>query len=122
MKQRKVLPRLHDIVGAIEEIEDYLTDNDFGRFQKDRMTYRAVERALEIISEARRQIPDELTAQHTNIPWVDVRTIGNILRHEYQRVAPLVIWQTAEKSLTQLKSAIKSMIADVQAQSQKPKT
>jgi uncharacterized protein with HEPN domain len=43
---------------------------------------RAVERGLEIISEASRHVPPDLQAPETEIPWRQIAAIGNLLRHE----------------------------------------
>jgi uncharacterized protein with HEPN domain len=68
MTPRRVLPRLKDMLSAIEEIKEYTAGFDYGRFQREKLTFRAVERALEIISEASRHIPAELTERHPDIP------------------------------------------------------
>jgi Ribonuclease HepT-like len=52
---------------------------------------RTVERAVQIISEAVRALPAELTERHPEIEWEKIASIGNILRHEYQRVDPAKI-------------------------------
>ena len=56
-------------------------------FEPDRRKRWLVERGIEIISEASRRLPDELKARHPEIPWSKVAGIGNVLRHEYERIA-----------------------------------
>jgi uncharacterized protein with HEPN domain len=51
---------------------------------------RATERGLEIVSEASRSIPAELQGLHPDIPWRQIADLGNLLRHEYQHVDPLM--------------------------------
>jgi uncharacterized protein with HEPN domain len=43
-----------------------------------------VQRAIEIISEASRAIPDDLTNTQPDIPWRKIRGTGNVLRHDYE--------------------------------------
>ncbi|HEB79602.1 MAG TPA: DUF86 domain-containing protein [Rhodospirillales bacterium] len=43
---------------------------------------RAVERGIEIISEASRQIPPEMKSNYPDIHWQEIASIGNLLRHE----------------------------------------
>lgn len=41
----------------------------------------ALQRAIEIISEASRHIPEETKARHATTPWRRIADIGNTLRH-----------------------------------------
>jgi uncharacterized protein with HEPN domain len=102
--------RLRDIIRAIEHCEDALDGEDFGSFVDNVVLQAAVERFIERISEASRHIPMELTAQFPEIPWGDVRTIGNVLRHEYNRIDPLVSWRMATASLPGLKIVVQRML------------
>ena len=47
---------------------------------------RALERSVEIVSEAAKALPDWLRETEPNIPWKDIIGIGNLLRHEYYRI------------------------------------
>jgi uncharacterized protein with HEPN domain len=66
---------------------------------------RATERGLEIISEASRSIPAELKKEALDVPWSQIASIGNILRHEYQRVEPLIVWNIIGEHLGPLEEA-----------------
>jgi uncharacterized protein with HEPN domain len=68
-----------------------------------------VQRAIEIISEASRAIPDALKARRPEIPWVQVRDIGNVLRHDYGGLSDPIIWRVATDELPRLKLAIKAI-------------
>lgn len=112
MVKRSVQIRLQDILNAIDEIGSYLESADFDAYERDAKTRRAVERCVEIISEASRHIPRELTDRFPDVPWAEVRAIGNILRHDYQRVAHHVMWRTATKHV----SALRIVIVELEAQ------
>ncbi|MDE1156157.1 MAG: DUF86 domain-containing protein [Acidobacteriaceae bacterium] len=74
------------------------------------MVFLGIQRAIEIISEASRHIPAELLDTERNIPWSSIRGMGNVLRHEYHRIASDVIWDAIQHDLPQLKSAIERMM------------
>ncbi len=95
----------------IDAIEEMMEGRDFSAFRADLRTSRAVERCLEIISEASRRVPEDAKASHPEIPWVEIAAFGNLLRHEYQRVDPYLIWKTATHSLPELREAVKDLIA-----------
>ena len=109
---RNHLPRLHDILQALDEVSKLTAGLDLPAYSSDFRVRRAVERCIEIVSEASRHIPEEEKAIFPDVPWRDVAGIGNILRHEYQRVADPVVWFTATRSLPELRPIIERMIAD----------
>jgi len=110
--RRKIQPALRDILDAINGIERVITGKGFDDFEADWLLRRGVERAIEIISEASRRIPPELQALRPEIPWRDVATIGNILRHEYQSTSGKIIWNVVKEDLPTLKAAIEAIAAE----------
>lgn len=70
-----------------------------------------VERGIEIISEASRHLPDDLKARHPEIPWPKVSGIGNVLRHEYQKIAHDVLWHVVQDDLPPLERACRVELA-----------
>ena len=110
MAAKSPLLRLDDIRAAISGIEEDVGSVEFADFSANRQLRWAVERGIEIISEANRRIPDGLKAQYPVIPWRKVAGIGNVLRHEYVEVAPDVIWAVVQDELPALKQAVDAMI------------
>jgi uncharacterized protein with HEPN domain len=90
---RKVRHALHDILEAIERVETITHDKTLAQFEGSWELRWLMQRAIEIISEASRAIPAELTSTHPEIPWSQVRGIGNVLRHEYQGLSDPIIWK-----------------------------
>ena len=74
----------------------------------------AVERGVEIISEASRHIPAELKDREPQIDWKSVAGIGNILRHDYANIADDVIYKTATARLDDLEPAVLRLLAYVE--------
>ena len=106
MAKRKVRPILAEIREAIEGIETHTAGKSSADFQRDWLLRLAVQRALEIISEACRHIPDELLLDAPDVPWKKIRGIGNVLRHEYYKIADDVIWEVVAENIGPLKEAI----------------
>jgi len=99
MSERIISPRLLDMIEAIERIHRVLEGISLEAFELDWEKRWLLERGLEIISEASRHLPDDLKLRQPGIPWIKVSGIGNILRHEYHRVAPDVLWKVALEDL-----------------------
>ncbi len=99
MPARSAAARLFDIMEAIAHIRSVLSGTSMEAFETDWQKRWLVERGVEIISEASRHIDAAAKARHPEIPWSKVAGIGNVLRHEYTRVAPAVLWKLAQDDL-----------------------
>jgi uncharacterized protein with HEPN domain len=97
---------LRDIADAIAAIEDFISGMDFEAFREDPKTIAAVERKLQIISEAAIRLGGEAERYCPGLPWGDIRGIGNWLRHEYDRIELPVIWRTLQADLPPLKAGV----------------
>jgi uncharacterized protein with HEPN domain len=97
---------LRDIYDAVDLIEQFTAGMDFEAFRRDAKTVAAVERKLQVISEAATRLGGEAEARYPGLPWRDMRGIGNWLRHQYERIELPVIWETVTEDLPALKSAV----------------
>jgi uncharacterized protein with HEPN domain len=80
-------------------------------FESDWELKFIIQRAIDIISEASRRIPDELKATRPEIEWRSIASIGNFLRHEYHSISDKVIWDVVQVDLPDLKIAIDAIAA-----------
>jgi hypothetical protein len=71
---------------AIAMIEQFTSGMDFEAFRSNPMAVAAVERKLQIVSEAAVRLRDEAERRCPDVPWRDIRGIGNQLRHAYERI------------------------------------
>lgn len=104
-------PRLSDIVEAIGYIRSDMDNATLESFAANRRKRWQVERGLEIISEASRHLPDDMKVRHPDIPWRKVAGIGNVLRHEYMRVAADILWRLVRDNLDDLEQACRTELA-----------
>lgn len=82
---------LHDVLKEIEFLQSIRSRETFESFRNNPAHIRAVSFSVLVISEAARRIPDTWLAAYPDIPWHAVRTIGNKLRHEYQRISETIL-------------------------------
>ncbi len=113
MAMRSIAARLDDILDNITYARLAIGNRTWGQYAEDPVIKLAVERALEIISEASRHIPEEDKARYPEVPWQRIRAIGNVLRHEYDRIDTDIIWDTATVHLQNLEPIITKMRDDV---------
>jgi uncharacterized protein with HEPN domain len=98
--------RLEDILGNIELIQAYTQNVSYDDFIRNRMCQDAVERCVSRISEAASKLEGSIEDLMPNQPWLQIRAVGNVLRHEYDRVNPIFIWRIVSEDLQSLKAAV----------------
>lgn len=105
--------RLLHIRDEIEGLSVALQGVTFEQYRESYTLRRVTERALQIISEAARALPDELTEKHSNTPWHAIIGIGNVLRHEYQHLDDRRLWEVVTIHLPQLYGVVGRMLAEL---------
>lgn len=105
--------RLLHMRDEIESLSKELAGLDFETYRQSYGLRRTTERAIQIISEAARALPEELRARYPEPPWGDIIAIGIPLRHEYHRIDDKVLWETATVDLPGLTPIILRMLAEV---------
>jgi uncharacterized protein with HEPN domain len=113
MPGRSPLLRIHDMLESIRGIEKAIAGKSFRDYERSWVLRSALERGIEVISEASRHLGRELKSQHKEVRWKDIAGIGNILRHEYQRVDGQIIWKAIKDDLPALKEALMAMRASL---------
>ena len=98
--------RLLDIRDNIYRARMFVAGLDYQAFRDNQLVFYAVTRALEIISEASRRLPDDMKARHPNIPWQEMAGAGNVYRHDYEDVRERLIWGTMQNRLPDLLAAV----------------
>jgi uncharacterized protein with HEPN domain len=102
-----------EMLDYIEQASSYVAGMTFEQYSSDQKTQRAVERCIEVISEASRHIPDEIKGRRPDIPWRDVATVGNVFRHNYYAVAARIVWDTVRLNLPALELAMRAIKSEL---------
>jgi uncharacterized protein with HEPN domain len=105
-----------DILETIDVARETCLGIGRDEFYANRVRFLAAQRALEIISEASRHLPDEILARHPRQPWPQIKAYGNFVRHEYFRIDDWTIWDAIQSSLPSLEA----VILEEQARLQRP--
>jgi uncharacterized protein with HEPN domain len=111
---RNVHPAVHDILETIARVQEKTAGRTLIDLRADWELRFIVERAIEIISEASRRLPDDLKATRQEIPWPSVAGIGNILRHEYHSVSDKIIWDVVSCDLPALRKAVEAIAKTIE--------
>ena len=117
VEKRNPIDFLIDILDSIEKIENFIEGFDFEGFSKDTKTIYAVVRALEIIGEATKNVPNSLKVEHPEVPWRDMAGFRDKVVHGYFGVDLEVVWDTAVDDAPSLKPLIAKILDETETRS-----
>jgi uncharacterized protein with HEPN domain len=106
------LDYLEDILDAMEKAEIMLENVDYARFEADFRVNFAVIRALEIIGEATKRIPDQVRNQYDEIPWKGMAGMRDRIIHGYDQVDLETVWDVVKRDIPRIRPFIKQIIQE----------
>lgn len=107
------IERLYHIIDAINSIEDFTKDIDYDSYINDFKLRLALVKLLEIIGEASNGISEETQKNFTDIEWIILKSIRNILVHEYFGIDYDIIWDSIKNNIPDLKEKINRIISNL---------
>lgn len=103
--------RIEDMLGAIASVQRHIDGLTRQQFIADEKSVHAVAYALSIIGEASAHLPPELRARYPDVPWSQTRQMRNFVIHQYGKLDPLVLWETAVSDLSPLVQQLQEILA-----------
>ena len=84
----------------------------FDQFAEDDKTTYAVIRALEIMGEATKHIPENVRKKHPKVSWREMAGIRDKLIHDYFGVKVETVWSAVEEKLSDLEEQTKAVLGE----------
>ncbi len=104
------LNRVRHVLEEITYLESFQQVGGAKVLSSDPTLSRAAAYSLQNISEAVRNIPENMLAEVSGVEWAKIKGIGNITRHEYFRVDPNILWKTITSDLDELREAMNQLL------------
>ena len=111
--KREYSDYVEDILNAMGKAAFFIKDMSYENFMNDDKTVFAVIRAIEIIGEATKHVPDEARKNYPEIPWKDMAGMRDVLIHDYIGVDVETVWLTVKDKIPQIKPLIEKMAKDL---------
>lgn len=103
---------VEDILEAMDKAELLLEGVTYDRFEADFRINFAVVRALEIIGEASKRLPEDLRQKYPGIPWKGMAGMRDRIIHGYDNVDLQIVWDVVKKDIPQIKPQVQQILTD----------
>lgn len=97
---------IEHIIENITDIESFVKNIDKDKFLNNKEKQNAVIRSLEIIGEAVKNLPQNITNKYSNIPWKEIAGTRDKITHHYFGVDLELIWKIIKENIPELKKGI----------------
>ena len=108
---------LDDMLDHAQKARGFVGDMSWESFRADVRTQFATARAIEIVGEAARRVPEEVQERFPTIPWRQIIGMRNVLAHNYDGADPRIIYDTATLFLPTLITDLIAIGAEVDGES-----
>jgi len=105
---------LEHILENIEMIEQFSKGLTKEQLLKNKQKQYAIARAIEIIGEAVRNIPESFKNKYPNIPWKEVVGTRDKLIHHYFGIDLDIVWKIICEDIPILKREITEILDDME--------
>lgn len=102
-----------DMVQAIKEIQHFTEGFSEDGFLETLWLQRVVERNLEILGEACRNVSVELQQAHPEIDWRNTVALRNVIAHRYRQIEYETLWSIVQTVLPTLLDNLEKILADM---------
>lgn len=90
---------LNDILERCSLVMEWTSAKTLDDFVADRMLSEAVIRCLEVIGEAVKGLPPDLTGRYPEVPWREIAGLRDVLIHAYFGLELEAVWEAAHDEI-----------------------
>ncbi len=101
------------MLNAVVKAQGFVAGISYDDFATDDKTVFAVIRALEVIGEAAKRIPESVRLEFPGLPWRSMSGMRDKLIHEYFGINLRVIWKTVTEEVPALEPELRRVLSEV---------
>ena len=103
---------LWDMLDAAREARGLVSGLGYDELMSQRLVRLALERVLEIMGEAARNVSPRRRDRHATIPWWGIIGLRNAIAHEYGEIDYGRIYRVSTKGVPRLISVLEKILED----------
>jgi uncharacterized protein with HEPN domain len=101
---------LWDMLERACRIRDFVAGKTFDDYLGSQQLQDAVERCVEVVGEAARNVSEPFRASHPEIPWRAIIGQRHVLAHDYDEIRPEIIYRVATTHIPELIGQLEALI------------
>ena len=113
MTERRAGDYIQDIIDAMEAAGSFIEEMSSDEFIADQKTVYASIRAIQIIGEASKKVPEGIRVKYPRVPWREMAGMRDKVTHEYFGVQMRVLWNTLKDDIPPLIDEMRRILLDV---------
>ena len=110
---------INDILNSIEKIESFSKGLTEDELSKSELKQYAISRAIEIIGEATKNIPNSFREKYPEVPWKDIAGMRDVITHSYFKLDLDIVLKVIQNDLPTLKKQILKVKDDLEKKGKK---
>ena len=103
-----------DVCDACSDVVEFMNQISYVDYERNKMLRSAVERKLEIIGEASKNIRQDFKQRYVDVAWQKATGLRNILAHEYGSIRHEIIYSIATRHIPVLLEQMKHILSERQ--------
>ena len=110
--QDRDMAYIWDMHEAASQVWGFSEGKSLTDYQTNKMLRLAIERLLEIIGQAAKEVSEDFRKQNPGLPWARIIGLRNVLAHEYGEVKDEKIYLVASRDILPLIEQLKFILKE----------
>jgi uncharacterized protein with HEPN domain len=119
MSRRDPKVTLRQVAEHAQHAQEICAQNTLAGMLTDWQKRAAFERVMEILGEAVKRLPPELTARYPAVDWRGIAGMRDRVSHGYDAIDYGLLWQSVEMRVPGLLATVEQMLKDLDSSGKK---